>query len=158
MSGARLESGRSRYEPGLRWVLLGSSHTSDLNIGIPVAPLPDAWCFIGSALGLVSPVSVYRDWVKRKALICSFCVAARKIVWADPPLKYTSVWKGTLINKLNKQSLYHQPHRWPCVRRPPREREISIWTRLALGSFGVESYQWLKHWHSSGSPARRLVL
>ena len=24
--------------------------------------------------------------------------------------------------------------------------------------FGVESYQWLKLWHSSGSPARRLVL
>ena len=42
--GARLESGRSRYEPGLRWVLSGSSHTSDLNIGIPVAPLPGAWC------------------------------------------------------------------------------------------------------------------
>ena len=43
--GARLESGRSRYEPGLRWVLSGSSHTSDLNIGIPVAPLPGAWCY-----------------------------------------------------------------------------------------------------------------
>ena len=43
--GARLESGRSRYEPGLRWVLSGSSHTSDLNICIPVAPLPGAWCF-----------------------------------------------------------------------------------------------------------------
>ena len=42
--GARLESGRSRHEPGLRWVLSGSSHTSDLNIGIPVAPLPGAWC------------------------------------------------------------------------------------------------------------------
>ena len=44
MLGARLESGRSRYEPGLRWVLSGSSHTSDLNIGIPVATLPGAWC------------------------------------------------------------------------------------------------------------------
>ena len=43
--GARLESGRSRYEPGLRWVLSGSSHTSDLNIGIPVATLPGAWCY-----------------------------------------------------------------------------------------------------------------
>ena len=45
MLGARLESGRSRYEPGLRWVLSGSSRTSDLNIGIPVAPLPGAWCY-----------------------------------------------------------------------------------------------------------------
>ena len=43
--GARLDSGRSRYEPGLRWVLSGSSHTSDLNISIPVAPLPGAWCY-----------------------------------------------------------------------------------------------------------------
>ena len=43
--GARLESGRSRYEPGLRWALSGSSHASDLNIGIPVAPLPGAWCY-----------------------------------------------------------------------------------------------------------------
>ena len=43
--GARLESGRSRYEPGSRWVLSGSSHTSDLNTGIPVAPLPGAWCY-----------------------------------------------------------------------------------------------------------------
>ena len=45
MVGARLQSGRSRYEPGLRWVLSGSSHTSDLNNGIPVAPLPGAWCY-----------------------------------------------------------------------------------------------------------------
>ena len=42
----------------------GSSHTRDLKIGIPVATLPDAWCYIGSMLGLVGPVSVYCDWVK----------------------------------------------------------------------------------------------
>ena len=48
---------------------------------------------VGSALGLVGPVSVYCDWVRWKALICSFClsVAARKIVCADLSLKYTSV-------------------------------------------------------------------
>ena len=45
MLGARLESGRSRYEPGLRWVLSGWSHTSDLNIDIPVATLPGAWWY-----------------------------------------------------------------------------------------------------------------
>ena len=43
--GARHESRRSRYEPGLRWVFSGYSHTSDSNIGIPVAPLPGAWCY-----------------------------------------------------------------------------------------------------------------
>ena len=45
MLGASLESGRSRYESGLRWVLSGSSHTSDLNIGIPVAPPSGAWYY-----------------------------------------------------------------------------------------------------------------
>ena len=51
---------------------------------------------IGSALGLVDPVSVYCDWVRFKVLICSFylSVVARKIVCADPSLKYT----GTLSN------------------------------------------------------------
>ena len=29
---------------------------------------------------------------------------------------------------------------------------------LRLGFFGVESYQWLKNWHSSGYTARHLVL
>ena len=39
------------------------SYTSDLNIGTPVATLPGV---IGSALGLVGPVSVYCDWVRWK--------------------------------------------------------------------------------------------
>ena len=44
-------------------IFSGSSHTSDLKMGSPVATLPGAWR-IGSALGLVSPVSVYCDWVR----------------------------------------------------------------------------------------------
>ena len=46
---------------------------------------------IGSALGLVSLVSVYCDWV-----ICNFylSVAARKLVWADPSLRYTRMLLG----------------------------------------------------------------
>ena len=31
-------------------------------------------------------------------------------------------------------------------------------SRLRQDFFGVESYQWLKNWHSSGYPARRLAL
>ena len=31
-------------------------------------------------------------------------------------------------------------------------------SRLRQDFLGVESYQWLKHWHSSGYPARRLAL
>ena len=44
-------------------ILSGSSHTSDLKIGTPVATLPGV---IGSVLGLVGPVSVYCDRVRWK--------------------------------------------------------------------------------------------
>ena len=37
------------------------SGSSDLKVGTPVAALPG---IVGSALGLVSPVSVYCDWVR----------------------------------------------------------------------------------------------
>ena len=45
----------------------GSSHTSDLKIGTPVASV------IGSAMGPVSLVSVYCGWV-RDSLISNFCL------------------------------------------------------------------------------------
>ena len=31
--------------PACAWVFSGSSHTSDLKIGTPVATLPDTWCY-----------------------------------------------------------------------------------------------------------------
>ena len=43
----------------------GSSHTSDLKIGTPVATLQGA-CVIGTVQGLVGPVSVYCNWVRWK--------------------------------------------------------------------------------------------
>ena len=51
---------------------------------------------IGSLLGLVGPVSVYCDGVRWKVLICKFYlgVAARKIVWADPSLRYIRMLLG----------------------------------------------------------------
>ena len=49
------------FESGLRQDFSGLSDTSDLKIGTPVATLPGT---IGSALGLVGPVSVYCDWVR----------------------------------------------------------------------------------------------
>ena len=51
------------FESYLQQDFSGSSHTSDLKIGSPVASLP-APGIIGSALGLVGPVSVYCDWVR----------------------------------------------------------------------------------------------
>ena len=51
------------FESRLRRDFSGSSHTSDFEIGTPVGTLPGAW-LIGSALGLVGPVSVYHDWAR----------------------------------------------------------------------------------------------
>ena len=41
----------------------GSSHTSDLKIGAPVATLPGVWHYRVDA-GIVGPVSIYCDWVR----------------------------------------------------------------------------------------------
>ena len=73
----------------------GLSHTSDLKIGTSVPTLPGAW------RSRVSPgtdrpgVSIL--WLGEvESLICNFClsVAACKIVWADPSLRYTSMLLG----------------------------------------------------------------
>ena len=39
-----------------------------------------------------------------------------------------------------------------------RAEDPGFESRLRWDSSGVESYQWLKNWHSSGYPARRLAL
>ena len=51
------------FESRLRWDFSGLSHTSDFKIGTPVANLPGPGV-IGSALGLVSPVSAYCGWLR----------------------------------------------------------------------------------------------
>ena len=51
------------------------------------------------------------------------------------------------------------PPRWPSglgVRLGSGRSGLRI--PLVTGFFRVESYQWLKNWHSSGYPARRLAL
>ena len=50
--------------PACTVIFSGSSHTSDLKIGTPVATLPGAWRYRVSA-GTGQPgVSVYCDWVR----------------------------------------------------------------------------------------------
>ena len=49
------------FESRLRRAFSGSSHTTDLKIGIPVATPPGV---IGSALGLVGTVSVNCEWMR----------------------------------------------------------------------------------------------
>ena len=58
---------RERKIPGLNpacgGIFSGSSHTSDLKIGTPVATLPGAWRYRVST-GTGRRVSVYCDWVR----------------------------------------------------------------------------------------------
>ena len=90
---------RERKIPGLNpactGIFSGSSHTSDSKIGTPVAILPGAWRYRVSA-GTGRPgVSIL--WLGEvESLICNFYlrVAVRKIVCADPSLRYTSMLLG----------------------------------------------------------------
>ena len=73
----------------------GSSDTSGLQNGAPVATLPGTWCYRVSAETGWPGVSIL--WLgKVESLICNFylSVAACKIVCADPSLRYTSMLLG----------------------------------------------------------------
>ena len=70
----------------------GSSHTSNFKIGTQVATLPGAWVSAGTGQPDVSIL-----WLGEVgSLMCNFylSVAACKIVWADPSLRYTSMLLG----------------------------------------------------------------
>ena len=81
--------------PACAGIFSGSSHTSDSKIGTPVATLPGTWHDRVST-GTGRP-GVNILWLGEvESLICSYylSVAARKIVWADPSLRYTSMLLG----------------------------------------------------------------
>ena len=81
--------------PACAGIFSGSSHTSDFKIGTPVATLPGAWCYrVSTGTGRPGVSILWLGEVER--WICSFylSVAARKIVWADPSLRYTSLLLG----------------------------------------------------------------
>ena len=59
----------SGLNPACAGIFSGSNHTSDLKIGTPRCQAPGV---IGSALGLVGPVSVYCDWVRWKVWSATF--------------------------------------------------------------------------------------
>ena len=86
----------------------GSSHTSDLTIGTPVATLPGAWHYrVSTGAGRPGVSTLWLGEVER--LICNFylSVAARKIVWADPSLRYTIACCWDVKQPTNKQSWLH---------------------------------------------------
>ena len=76
--------------PACDGIFLRSSHTSDWKIGTPVATLPGAWYFRVSAGTGWPGVNIL--WLgEMEILVCNLylSVAARKIVWADPSVRYT---------------------------------------------------------------------
>ena len=81
--------------PACAGIFSGSSHTCDLNIVTPVATLPGAWHYRVRAGTSRPGVSIL--WLgEMESLICNFylSVAARKIVSADPSLRYTRMLLG----------------------------------------------------------------
>ena len=81
--------------PACAGIFSGSSHTCDLNIGTPVATLPGACRYRVSAGTGWPGVSIL--WLgEMESLVCNFyfSVAARKIVWAGPSLRYTRMLLG----------------------------------------------------------------
>ena len=68
----------------------------------------------------------------------------------------TNMLSSTLILPLFCR---YTPPRLPSGRAfVSRAEDPRFESRLRRDFFGVESYQWLKNWHSSGYPARRLAL
>ena len=83
------------FESRLWWDFSGSSHTSALKIGTPVATLPGAWRYrVSTGTGRPGVSILWLGEVER--LICNFylSVSARKIVWAGPSLRYTGMLLG----------------------------------------------------------------
>ena len=63
------------------------------------------------------------------------------------------VWASSLPS-----SAFPPPHGLVVKASASRAEGLGFESRLRWDFFGVESYQWLKNWHSSGYPARRLAL
>ena len=82
------------FESHLRQDFSGLSHTSDFQIGTPVATLPGAWHRVSAGTGQPDVSILWLGEVE--SLMCNFylSVAAHTIVCADPSLRYTSILLG----------------------------------------------------------------
>ena len=82
------------FESHLRRDFSGSSHTSDLKIGSPVATLPGAWRHrVSAGTGRPGVNILWHSGIvgEVESLLCNFCLsmAARTIAEADPSVRYT---------------------------------------------------------------------
>ena len=123
------------FESRCAGIFSGSSHTCDLNLGTPVATLPGSWRYRVSA-GTGGPgVSIL--WVgEMESLICSFylSVAAGKIVWADPSLRYTRMLLGRWASNqpTNKQT----PQSCVCL-------QLTLHSALSASFVSLHLTEWL---------------
>ena len=81
--------------PACAEIFSGSSHTSDSKTGTSVATLPGAWRYrVSTGTGRPGVSILWMGEVE--SLICNFyiSVAALKIVWADPSLRYSRMLLG----------------------------------------------------------------
>ena len=77
---------------------------------------------------------------------CTFCRILFILDIIDIMLKHVKSWKvDRLVGLVVKASA-------------SRAEDSGFESRWRRDFFGVESYQWLRNWHSSGYPARRLAL
>ena len=77
------------------WDFSGSSHTSDLEIGTPVATLLGAWFYrISAGTGWRSVSILWLGEVESLMGNLYLTVAACILVWADPSQRYTSMFLG----------------------------------------------------------------
>ena len=81
--------------PACAGIFSGSSHTSDLKNGTPVATLPGAWRYrVSTGTGRPGVSILWLGEVERWICNVYLSVAAGKIVWADPSLRHTSLLLG----------------------------------------------------------------
>ena len=105
--------------------------------------------------------------------VCIMCVCARACMCVRVTERESSApWMGSSIPVHLDPYWYTVPRQPVSVHSvlPPRTASPSgkasasraedpgFESRLRRDFFGVESYLWLKNWHSSGYPARRLAL
>ena len=103
--------------PACAGIFSGSSHTSDLKIGTPEDTLPGAWRYrVSTGNGRPSVSILWQG--EMESLICNFylSVAARKLVWADPSLRYTYMLLGRWATSKQQQ----KPHQ-------ESDKQLSVW-------------------------------
>ena len=114
------------FESRWRRDFSGSSHTSDIKNGAPVATLPGAWHYRVSAGTGWPGVSIV--WLGEvESCICNFClsVAAHKIVCADPSLRYTFMLLGhwATNQQTNHATFSVSVCLFVCIRTPKQQQQ-----------------------------------